>query len=530
MRAFYDFVVIGAGSAGCTVTNRLIKAGKSVLLLEEGPSDRNFFVQTPATFVRVIGTDRSFIYEGEANPNLDGRAPVIPQGRMLGGGSSLNAMIYIRGQRQDYDNWASNGASGWDYDSVLPVYRRLERNMVYGGPFHGQDGILPVSNPRYRHQLSSAFIEAGAQAGYPLNSDFNGAQQEGIGFFQTTILNGRRQSTAATFLKEVRNSPLLDIQTSRRVVGLTFENGAASGVVVQMPDNSRRSVEAREGVILTAGSLATPKILMHSGIGPGEHLQAMGITVRVDAPGVGQNFQDHVACPVYGLTHDAISLLGQDKGLKALKHGLQYILTKRGLLSSNVVESGGFLDLDGDGRPDVQLHTLPVLVSDAEHHNLEEHGIEISPCILRPKSRGRVSLRTPDPHDPIILDSGFLNDPDDIALLRKGVKAARRILRQPALQKLVKAELAPSADDECSDAALDAYIRGAAKTVYHPVGTCKMGNDRNAVVDPQLRVRGVPRLWICDASIMPEIVSGNTNAPTIMIADRCADFILETIA
>jgi len=521
----YDYVVAGAGSAGCTVASRLVAAGKRVLLVEAGPADNTPFIGTPATFARVIGTSRSWIYHSEPEQQVGGRSLPVPQGRTLGGGSSINAMLYIRGQAADYDAWAALGCPGWGWNDVLPVYKRLERNERLSGPYHGTDGPLPVSDPRYRHPLSLAYVRAAQQAGFRYNDDFNGATQEGVGFYQTTTLDGRRQSTSEVFVKPIRGDKNLTVVTDALVTGVTIENGAATGIAFRAR-NGVVSAQAREEVILTAGTLATPKLMMLSGIGPADHLSALGIPVRRDIKAVGRDLQDHVAAPVYALTKEPISLLGQDRGLKAVWHGAQYALFRTGILASNVVESGGFFDTDGDGRPDVQFHVLPIMVASAEHRSLDKHGMELNPCVLRPNSRGQVLLRSTDPADQIRFTTGFLSDKRDLDTLVTGVKLARRILRQPALQDVVREEYAPGPAKELPDEVLIKHIMATAKTVYHPVGTCRMGADDGAVVDAQLRVRGVPRLRICDASIMPRLVSGNTNAPTIMIAERCADFIL----
>jgi len=522
----YDYIVVGGGSAGCTVTSRLIAAGKRVLLLEAGPDDNTPFIGMPATFAKVIGTARSWIYQTDPEENVGGRSLPIPQGRTLGGGSAINAMLYIRGQAEDYDTWRDLGCPGWSYEDVLPVFRRIERNERLAGRYHGTAGPLPVSDPRYRHQLSLAYVRAAQEAGYAYNDDFNGARQEGVGFYQTTTRNGSRQSTSEVFLKPIRTHPNLTLVTDALVTGVTLENGAASGVTYRPKAGGAVSASAREEVILAAGALATPKLMMLSGLGPAGHLSELGIPVRRDIPAVGRDLQDHVATPVYALTREPISLLGEDRGLKALWHGLQYTLFRTGLLASNVVESGGFFDTDGDGRPDVQFHVLPVMIASAEHGSIGKHGMELNPCVLRPKSRGRVMLRSTDPAEQIAFRTGFLSDRDDLSTLVEGVKIARRILRQPALQAVVKEEYAPSPAAEITDEAIVDHIKATAKTVYHPVGTCRMGTDEAAVVDAELRVRGVPRLRICDASVMPRLVSGNTNAPTIMIAERCADFIL----
>ena len=521
-----DYIVVGGGSAGCVIVNRLVNAGRSVLLLEEGRADNHPFIHIPATFVRVLGTQRSFMYKTEPEPGADNRALLVPQGRTLGGGSSVNAMLYIRGQAEDYDTWRDLGCEGWGHADLLPIFQRSEGNERLSGECHGTRGPLRVSDPRYRHPLSRAWVQAAQEAGYPYNDDFNGRRQEGVGFYQTTTFDGRRGSTAVTFLQPVKRNPLLTLRTQCRVLGLVMKGRQATGVRFADSRGVVHEAIAGDEVILSAGALGTPKLLLLSGIGAAREIERHGGTVVGDLPGVGENFQDHITASVYGVTDRPISLLGQDKGLRALRHGLQYLLTRTGLLTSNVVESGGFLDTAGTGRPDVQIHVTPALVSAEERKPMGRHGVSINPCVLRPTSRGKVTLRSADPADPIIFIGNNLTTREDIDTLVRGLKASRRILRSPAMADLGFTEMLPSPAAEVSDAALEAHARRHAKTVYHPSGTCKMGRDALAVVDPQLRVHGIERLRVADASIMPTLVSGNTNAPCVMIGERCADFIL----
>jgi choline dehydrogenase len=523
-----DYIVVGGGSAGCTITHRLVKAGKRVLLLEDGPADDTQFIRMPATFIRVIGSERSVIYESEPQPEAGGRKTYVPQGRTLGGGSSLNAMVYIRGQKQDYQDWEAQGCSGWSWDNVLAAFKRSENHMRLSGDYHGNKGPLKVSDTRFRHPLSLAFVKAAQQVGLHYNDDFNGEHQHGVGFYHTTTFDGQRGSTAATYLAEVKDSPNLTIKTGSYVSRILFDAGnKATGVeLIDKKSGALSQIAVSEEVILSAGALSTPKILMLSGIGPKEHLAEHGISLRYDAPQMGQNYQDHLEVSIYGRTREPISLLGNDTGLKALKHGVQWTFFKTGLLTSNVVESGGFVDTSDCGRPDIQFHVLPTLVGDVDREPIEGHGISINPCFLRPKSRGFAKLRSANPLDSMIFESGALKEQDDVDTLVRGVKLARRILRAPALAELVEYELRPSREEHISDAEVEAHVRSHAKTVYHPVGTCRMGSDAAAVVDPTLKVKGVSGVRVCDASVMPTLVSGNTNAPTIMIAERCAEFIL----
>lgn len=521
----FDHIVVGAGSAGCVLARRLVDAGRSVLLLEAGPADDDRFIHMPATFVRVIGTERTWLYESEPQADAAGRRMFVPQGRTLGGGSSVNAMVYIRGTPEDYDGWRDAGCPGWGWDDVLPAFRRAESNERLSGARHGTGGPLRVSDARFRHPLSLAFVKAAQECGLPYNDDFNGPHQAGVGFYQTTTFEGRRASTAATYLAPVLRSPRLKVLTGALVTRLRIEGGRTTGVDYQLGGVPRQA-RARSDVLLSAGALASPKLLMLSGLGPGAELQALGVPVVRDLPGVGANYQDHLEVSVYGRAREPISLAGQDKGLTALGHGLKWLLFRQGLLTSTVVESGGFVDTRGDGRPDVQFHVLPVLVGDVEREPLAGHGLSINPCFLRPRSRGSVRLRSPDPSQPVCFDAGALSHPDDVATLMRGVRLARRILRAPSMQAVVSQELAPHAGEALDDAALERYVRERAKTVYHPSGTCRMGRDETAVVDPALRVHGMAGLRVCDASVMPTLVSGNTNAPTVMIAERCAEFVL----
>ncbi|HEY6355115.1 MAG TPA: GMC family oxidoreductase N-terminal domain-containing protein [Burkholderiaceae bacterium] len=522
----FDYIVTGAGSAGCVVAHRLVKAGHSVLLLEAGPTDAIKFVRIPATFVRVIGTERSWVYETTPQPHASGRKMFVPQGRMTGGGSSLNAMIYIRGAAADYDGWAAAGCTGWGWQDVLPAFRRAESNTRFSGAMHGTDGPLRVSDTKFRHPLSLAFLKGAQEAGLAYNDDFNGGSQAGVGFYQTTTIDGTRGSTATTYLAAVRGDPKLSLINGAHVLRVRLEAGVASGVEYRTADGSVHAAQARREVVLCAGALATPKLLQVSGIGPGALLQQLGIPLQHDLPGVGENFQDHLEIIAHGRCREPISLLGQDKGLTALKHGLQWELFKTGLLTSNVVESGGFVDTLGTGRPDVQFHVLPVLVGDVDRPMPEVHGISIDPCFLRPKSRGRVRAKSADALQPAEFDGGYLSAQEDVDTLVRGLKLARRILRTPSMRAVIAEELYPGEQEHIADAELEQFVRRYAKTVYHPVGTCRMGSDPQAVVDPQLRVHGIGRLRVCDASVMPTICSGNTNAPTIMIAERGAEFML----
>jgi len=509
------------------MAHRLAMAGKQVLLLEDGPPDNTQFIHMPATFVKVIGTKRTVIYKSDPQPGVNGRISYVPQGRTLGGGSSVNAMVYIRGQRQDYEDWERQGCTGWGWENVLAAFRKAESHMRLSGEFHGNEGPLKVSDTRFRHPLSLAFVKAAQQCGLKYNDDFNGQDQSGVGFYHTTTFNGQRGSTAATYLAAVKGMPNLEIRTGCYVHKLIFDaDKRVTGVEYRNSSGKIETINVREEVILCAGALATPKILMLSGIGPSKELSKHGIKPLAISEQLGQNFQDHLEVSVYGLAREPISLMGSDQGIKALKHGIEWKLFRSGLLTSNVVESGLFADTAGTGRPDIQFHVIPTLMGDVDREPLKGHGISLNPCFLRPKSRGSVRLRSANPEDSLQFDSGALSEQEDVDTLVRGVRLARQILRAPALAQLIDHELLPSAQAEISDAELESHVRNYAKTVYHPVGTCRMGSDDEAVVSPMLSVNGVKGVRVADASIMPTLVSGNTNAPVVMIAERCAEFIL----
>lgn len=533
-REAFDYIIVGGGSAGCVLASRLSEKPETrVLLLEEGPHDRTMWVRMPVGTFKLIGTPRSFVFKTEPERAANGRTFVVPQGRMLGGGSSINGMVYIRGQREDYDEWQALGCPGWGFADVLPYFRKCEGNSRLAGPYHGAEGPLKVTDMPHRHPLSEACIRATQETGeflnhdIPYNHDFNGASQEGVGFYQVTQQGGERGSTARYYLRDsqAERRPNLAVRHDAKVSRLIFDGRRATGVVFRQKGGAETEALARREVILTAGAFGTPKVLMLSGIGPAAHLREHGIEVRTDMPEIGANFQDHISAPVWARLREPVGLLGHEKGPRGLRHFLEWFLFRKGLLTSNIVESGGFFDLDGDGRPDVQFHFMPLIRGETAQKTPQVHGITVQPNLLECHSRGEVRLRSRDPNDLPVFKGHYLSHPEDMATLLRGVRFARRILKAPSLAKLVAEEILPGTDTPDEDAPLQEHIRATAKTVFHPTSTCRMGTDAGAVVDPKLKLRGFENIRIADASIMPKIIRGNTNAPTIMIAERAADFI-----
>jgi choline dehydrogenase-like flavoprotein len=520
-----DIVVVGGGSGGSAVAGRLSENGKyKVVVLEAGGRNTGYRTRIPG-FVAFQTPKTNWGFETVPQSGLNGRRGYQPRGKGLGGSSAVNGMVYIRGNRWDYDNWAATGCPGWSYDEVLPYFKRSEANVHGANEFRGGDGPLCVSDQVSPNPGSLDFVEAGASLQIPRNDDFNGARQEGIGLFQVTQKNGERWSASRAYIEPNKDRPNLEVMTNVTAERVLFDEGRAWGVAYTQ-DGEPREIRVRHAVVLAGGAFGTPQLLMLSGIGPAAHLRDKGIAVQVDRPDVGGNLQDHLDYSA-AFECDDTRFIGQSlTGLVNSAIGVvQWFRKRSGAMTTNYAEAGGFLKIEPNApAPDIQLHFFPVALEDHGRTMVRAHGYSGHVCVLRPESRGTVRLASIDPRAAPLIDPQFLSDPRDMALLKKGVKAMYRIMETPPMTNYKGRDRNPIDLDD--DDALDRLIRARADTIYHPVGTARMGSDDGAVCDPRLRVRGVEGLYIADASIMPKLISGNTNAPSIMIGERCADFIL----
>jgi len=515
----FDTIIVGAGSAGCVLANRLTEnPNHRVLLLEAGGKDWHPFIHMPAGLAKLVGyTWMNWNYETDPEAELDSRRLYWPRGKVLGGSSSINAMCYCRGHRLDYDSWAEQGNVGWGFDHVLPYFKKAEDQERGASEFHGSGGPLSVSNLRHTNPLSAVFIQAAQQAGFPHTDDFNGARQEGFGYYQVTQRNGQRCSAAVAYLKPALERSNLSLMTRTRAQQVLLDGDRATGLRV-MRRGRQREIHAGR-VILSSGAINSPQLLLLSGIGPGDHLAELGVPVRHELPGVGQNLQDHLdICTLMECTEP----LTYDK-LNEFAAGLEYFFRKSGPGTSNIAEAGGFVASRHaeDERPDIQMHFVPGLLDDHGRNKLPGYGMTIHACPLRPKSRGEIQLATNDAGTAPLIRANYLSHEYDIRIMLECVRLARKIYRQPAFSDFIGKEIFPGVDHQ-TDEQLLSFIRRKAETIYHPSGTCKMGVDPMAVVDTGLNVHGLNGLNVVDTSVMPELISGNTNAPTIMIAEKFA--------
>jgi choline dehydrogenase-like flavoprotein len=518
-----DIVVVGGGSGGAAAAGRLAEDGRyTIALLEAGGVNTSLRTRIPG-FMAFQTPATNWQYETVPQRGLNGRRGYQPRGRGMGGSSAINAMLYVRGNAWDYDNWVTMGCDGWSYADVLPWFKRCETNERGASDYHGGNGPLHVSDQHWAHTGSMEFIEAAASLQIPRNEDFNGARQEGVGLYQVTQKGGERWTSARAYIDQAKAAnlnTLIDVLVERVV----FENGRAMGVSYTQ-GGERKTIRARRAVIMAGGVFGTPQLLMLSGIGPAAHLRKHGVDVTVDRASVGENLQDHVDY-VASFEEQARFFVGQSLPgtLKLVGSILQWLRSKQGPMTTPFAESGGFVTVTpGAPAPDIQLHFLPVALEDHGRTKVKAHGFSCHACVLRPESHGTVRLASNQAVDAPLIDPAFLTDDRDMATLKAGVRLMYRIVESAPLSRHRGKDRHPV--DLNDDAALEALIRARADTIYHPVGTARMGSDADAVCDPKLRVRGVEGLYIADASIMPKLVSGNTNAPSIMIGERCADFV-----
>ncbi|MEJ7688237.1 MAG: choline dehydrogenase [Variovorax sp.] len=531
----FDYIVVGAGSAGCVLAGRLSEdPGTRVLLLEAGPPDNSLWIHLPIGYGKTMWSPTyNWRFETDPDPNMNGRRIYWPRGKTLGGSSSINGLIYIRGQHEDYDHWAALGNPGWSHADVLPYFIRSEGNQRGADSFHGADGPLKVSDIGADHELIEAFIAGAGQIGVPRTEDFNGARQEGAGYYQLNTHKGWRHSTAKAYLAPARKRPNLRIETDAMASSLLFEGRRAVGVRYRQGGESK-TARCRSEVLLSAGSIQSPQLLQLSGIGPQALLGRMGIPVLADLPGVGENLQDHLQirlgyeCTKPITTNDQLnSWYGQ------AKLGMEWLFHRSGALAIGINQGGCFIRAlaDGDGKPvadtpDVQFHVATLSADMAGGKVHPYSGFTMSICQLRPESRGHVRIRSLDVAEPPEMQPNYLSTELDRATTVAGVKAARAIAASPAMQPYVKREVKPG-PDAMSDADLLEFCRNNGATIFHPTGTCRMGSDPDAVVDARLRVHGIAGLRVIDCSAMPTLVSGNTNAPAVMMAEKAVDMIRE---
>ncbi len=528
MTQAFDYIIVGAGSAGCVLANRLSEnPAHQVCLVEAGPEDKNPLIHMPFGVLAIIRSKvLNWGFWTEPQPKLGNRKLYWPRGRMLGGSSSLNAQVYIRGHQADYDDWQQAGNPGWSWKDLLPLFRSLEDNERGASEHHGIGGPLRVSESRSRNEVCAALVQAAHECGYPLNDDFNGLDQEGFGFYQLTQKDGRRWSAASAFLQPARHRSNLRVLTEARVTRLLLEGKRVTGLTYQQGTQKHELRAARE-VILAGGAVNSPHILLLSGIGPRAELERHGIPVQHELSGVGQNLLDHLDLAIVSRSSSRKSYgLSFTLFFRLFKALYDYFVRKTGVLTSNVAESGGFLRTrPGLDRPDVQFHFLPGMVKEHGQSLVFGHGYTCHVCVLRPKSAGRIGLKSANPLDDPLIDPNYLAEEEDLETLVAGCEIVNRITAAKAFDAYRGAPLIPEGALTTKQEIREA-IRNHAETVYHPVGSCRMGIDPKAVVDPQLRVHGLEGLRVADASIMPTLIGGNTNATSIMIGEKAARMIL----
>ena len=522
----FDYIVVGAGAAGCAVANRLSEdPDVRVAILEAGGKDSSPLIHMPAGFTKLVGEKVNWGFSTVPQKQVNQREMHYPQGRTLGGSTSINAMIYIRGHRLDYDEWESLGNKGWGYEGVLPYFKKAENNERFVNEYHGHGGPVNVADQVQHNPLTRAFVRSAQEAGIPYTPDHNGAQQDGVSYYQVTQRNVKRESAATAYLHAYKTRKNLKVIPNAWATRVVVENGKAVGIEYVHKGKEKKAIYANSEIILSGGAVNSPKLLLLSGIGPADELADLGIDVTLNLPGVGKNFQDHMDVYIAAECSQPVSYNGEDRWDRAVLHGIQYLLYKTGPVTACVAEAGCFIRSSDEVRsPDIQIHCLPAYVVDHGRKRIKGHGITINTCNLRPKSIGSVTLRSADPLQSPAINPNFLDDPYDWKISIEGFKWGRKILASPSFKPFIKKELMPGAEAQ-TDEEIKEYIKSWSKTDYHPVGSCKMGHDEMAVVDTQLRVHGVQQLRVIDASIMPTLISGNTQAPSIMIGEKGAAII-----
>ena len=535
MKTDFDYIVVGAGSAGCVTASRLVKDhGARVLLIEAGPSNNHPLLRMPAGFIKMLAGSKYLSFqETTPQPQLDGRVHDVPQGHLLGGGSSVNAMVYMRGRPSDYERWsaATGGAGnsiGWSWDDLLPHYVGQENNQSLAGPAHGTEGPLSVSNPRHIAAMSDIFVKTLQQMGQPLRQDFNGGTQAGVGYMQITTKNGKRCGAVEAYLAPVMGDGRLAIRTNITVTRIVIEQGRAVGVDYA-EGGQQKTAWASAEVIVTAGAFGTPKLLMLSGIGPAMQLRQHGLAVRSDLPGVGENLMDHHEVPIVATTHGRLGYFGEDRGWRMIRNGLQYLMFGNGPVSTNGCEACAFINPLATGEePSLQFYCVPTVYLARDVLGVAPaDGVTLNSCLLQPKARGTVRLRSANPADMPLVNPNYLGHEEDIRQEIAGLRFARETLATAPMDRHIKAEIFPGPEMR-TDVELLVHCKRSVKTCYHPSGTARMGTDDDlmAVLTPDLKVKGIAGLRVFDVAMMPSIISGNTNAPAMAVADRAVAIMM----